>query len=48
LYNPTEIIALLESAGLTLVTIYENWAGALFNEKSGRLIIIARKEGYEG
>jgi 2-polyprenyl-3-methyl-5-hydroxy-6-metoxy-1,4-benzoquinol methylase len=44
LYNPTEIIALLETAGLTMETMYENWTGAPFNEKSGRMILIAGKE----
>jgi SAM-dependent methyltransferase len=48
LYNPTEIIALLETAGLTPEKMYENWAGASFNEKSGRLILIAGKKQYPG
>lgn len=43
LYNPTEIIALLEKTGLHVEKICGDWAGSPFTGESKRMIIIARK-----
>jgi SAM-dependent methyltransferase len=47
LYNPTEIISLLNKAGFTLRNMYGNWEGMPFDGKSKRMIIIADKSSQE-
>jgi SAM-dependent methyltransferase len=44
LYNPTEIIALLEKTGLHVEKICGDWAGSPFTGESKRMIVIARKD----
>jgi len=44
LYNLTEIRDLLNRAGLTLCSVYENWDGKPFASTSFRMIMLARKE----
>lgn len=41
LYNPTEIISLLNKAGFSLRNIYGNWEGKPFDGESKRMILIA-------
>ena len=43
LYNPSEIRALLDFAGLDLYRLYGDWDGSPVSSESRRMIIIARK-----
>ncbi len=45
LYNPSEIQAMLNQAGLTLEHIYGNWDAQELTSDSRRLVVIARKPG---
>ncbi len=45
LYNPTEIMDLLNKAGLTIHKIYADWESKPFTTDSRRMIIIAKKAG---
>jgi hypothetical protein len=45
LYNPTEIIALLEKEGLHVEKCCADWERKPFNSDSKRMILIAGKEG---
>lgn len=43
LYNPTEIVALLEQTGFVLEKVFGDWKGNRFDGDSKRMILIARK-----
>jgi SAM-dependent methyltransferase len=43
LYNPAEIRALLNQAGLELHRIYAGWDGKEFSSDARRMVVIARK-----
>lgn len=42
-YNPTEIRALIDQAGMELEHIYADWQGAELTAESRRMVVIARK-----
>jgi len=45
LYNPIEIVALLEQKGLHTEKIFGDWTGTPFDGESKRMIIVAGREG---
>jgi len=47
LYNPTEIRALVNQAGLELEHFYGGWDAQDLTPESGRLVVIARKPGVQ-
>jgi SAM-dependent methyltransferase len=44
LYTLTEMIGLLNSAGLVLTDVYGDFGGAIYNATSPRMIVVAQKE----